>query len=309
MVAWDLFGNCIQAAEALDIDREFREELFQYMENMAPLEISGQGHLPEWRLSTVPMAGDCAGDNYSTVNNSTPANNCPNAKYRHMAHMYALSPASQINLNTPELAAAMRTSLIKRNNDYAPCFMNARRIHAWARFQEPEQAYENVVRYVNLHAMENLVGSHDQRPRNHLHVEANTAFTAGIVEMLLQSHAGEIHLLPAWPGEWREGEVRGLRARGGFEIDIKWEGGTLRKALIHSTIGGVVRIRTNVPVRLHNAEKQPVAGEVPNPLLKVMLWKSPKLVNTAAVAGMNPPAGHVLQFETEPGKNYILTKK
>jgi alpha-L-fucosidase 2 len=297
MVAWDLFGNCIQAAEILGIDEEFRVKLSQYMENMAALEISGQGHLPEWRLSTDVKAGAREGDN------------SPNAKFRHMAHMYALSPASQINLkDTPELAAAMRTSLIKRNNDNAPCYMNARRIHAWARFLEAERAYENVVRYINLHTMENLMGSHNQN-RNHLHVESNTAFTAGICEMLVQSHAGEIHLLPACPEEWGEGEIRGLRTRGGFEIDMKWEDGTLRKAVIHSTVGGVVRIRTNLPVRLHNAEKQPVAGEVPNPLLKVMPWKFPKVIEPAAVVGLNPPAGYVMQFESEPGKDYILTKK
>ena len=302
MVAWDLFGNCIQAAEALDTDAKFREELAQYMENMAPLEISGLGHLPEWRLSTDVTSG------------SSKSDNSPTAEFRHMAHMYALSPAAQINpKDTPELAAAMRKSLVKRRNELSPCFTKARKIHAWARFYEAENAYKEVLRYVGLYAMENLFGSHDLLVRNPdmrkelLHAEANTAFTAGICEMLVQSHAGEIYLLPALPTEWNEGYVKGLRARGGFGIDLQWRKGALAKAVIHSTIGGVVRVRTNIPVKAGNTETQPITGKVPNPLLKVIPWKSPEMVDPNAVDTIKLPESYVLQFETESGKDYILT--
>jgi uncharacterized protein len=119
----------------------------------------------------------------------------------------------------------------------------------------------------------------------------------------------EIYLLPALPKEWDEGHVKGIRVRGGFKIDLQWEKGALAKAVIHSTIGGVVRVRTNLPVKVSHTKTQPVTGDVPNPLLKIIPWKSPKMVDPNAVDTIKLPESYVLQFETKPGKDYILIKK
>lgn len=301
MIAWDLFGNCIQAAEVLDKDEEFRKVLAKRMEEMAPLEISTQGHLPEWRLSTDVKAGSKGGDN------------SPDASYRHMGHMYALTPAAQINpRDTPELTAAIKNSIIQRRNSTGPSFTFTRKINAWARLFDEKRAFDEVQNYIGLFAMENMIGSARQligdpkKYRYLLHAEASTAFLAGICEMLVQSHAGEIYILPAWSASLGDGNVTGLRTRGGFEIDIEWRRGSLVKAVIHSTIGGVIRVRTNIPVNVENAVKLPVDGKVPNPLLEFIPWKLPEMLDPDAIESPHLPESYLLQFNTEPGKAYKL---
>lgn len=137
-------------------------------------------------------------------------------------------------------------------------------------------------------------------------IDGNFGATAGIAEMLVQSHAGEIHLLPALPQAWHTGKVKGLKARGGFEIDMEWAQGKLTKAVIHSKYGGHCRVRTNEKMSVQNTNVQTQTGGNPNPLFSFIDAGKPIMQN-ATKSNITPVnQGFVLDFETEKKKQYLL---
>ena len=216
----DLFANCIEASEILDTDAEFREELTDALDRLAPLQISEKtGRLQEWV------------EDYDE----------PEPGHRHMSHLFGLHPGSQITLRgTPELAAACRKSLEYRlsHGGGHTGWSRAWIISFWARFEDAEKAHENINALLAQSTYTSLLDSHPP-----FQIDGNFGGAAGIAEMLLQSHAGEVHLLPALPKAWPLGSVRCLRARGAFTVDITWAGGTLADATITAAVDGPCCVR------------------------------------------------------------------
>ncbi|MCZ8519541.1 MULTISPECIES: glycoside hydrolase family 95 protein [Paenibacillus] len=239
----NLFSRCIQASLELGKDESFRELLEQTLRRMPPYRIGRHGQLQEWA------------EDYGEAEPG----------HRHTAHLAALHPLEEITLeDDPELAEACRKSLERRlahggaHTGWSCAWM----ISMWARLREPEAA--------DRFLSELLAGLHPNLTNAHRHpkvkmdifqIDGNLAGTSGILELLLQSHRGTIRLLPALPEKWRQGRVRGLRARGGFEIDMDWQDGRLGRASLVSLAGRTCRLSTDGPVVITAADGAAVAVE------------------------------------------------
>ncbi len=221
----DLFSNCIRASEILDVDETLRQELAETRERLAPDQIGRHGQLQEWLL-----------EDYDE----------PEPGHRHMSHLYALHPGDAITPeSTPELAAAARKTLERRiaHGGGHTGWSRAWMINFFARLHDGDAAHENLVALLDKSTMPNLFDDHPP-----FQIDGNFGAAAGIVEMLLQSHTGKIHLLPALPEAWPDGSVTGLRARDGFEVNIRWNSGRLEEAQIRSDYGRPCTVHASEPI-------------------------------------------------------------
>jgi alpha-L-fucosidase 2 len=164
----------------------------------------------------------------------------PEPKHRHVSHGYGLHPGEQISATrTPELAEAFRKTLEVRG-DVSTGWSTAWKMNFWARLQDGDRAHRLFQILLGKCTLPNLFDTHPP-----FQIDGNFGAAAGVAEMLVQSHAGEIHLLPAAPKAWSRGSVSGLRARGGFEVEMEWAEGRVVRARLRSRESTSSRVRVN----------------------------------------------------------------
>ena len=249
----ELFNEIEEAAETLGIDPDFRKKVSEMRMKLAPMQVGKKGNLQEWL------------EDWDETEKS----------HRHISGLWGLYPGHQISpRRTPKLADAGKVVLEQRGlqgNGWASAWKAA----CWARLGDAAKALENIDYAIHNYTFNSLFSICSKA----MQVDGSFGMSAAIAEMILQSHEDELNLLPAVPESWKTGEVRGLCARGGFEVGMRWTGGKLDQAIILSRIGNTCRIRSNVSLQVSS-------GGRPVPVSR--------------------PSKDVVEFRTTPGTSYTL---
>ncbi|MGE0019764.1 MAG: glycoside hydrolase N-terminal domain-containing protein [Draconibacterium sp.] len=288
-LVFDILNITAKTAQILDTDKDLVAKINETIKRLPPMQVGKWGQLQEWMYDW---------DN-------------PNDRHRHVSHLYGLYPSAQVSpYKNPELFGAAKTSLVARGDESTGWSMGWK-VNLWARLLDGDHAYKLITdqltpvsgagRRMSGGTYPNLFDAHPP-----FQIDGNFGCTSGVAEMLLQSHDGAIQLLPALPSVWAKGSVKGLKARGGFEVEFAWKEGEIQTATIKSALGGNCRIRSYVPLKAKGLKE--AKGANTNPFYQVAEIKKPLI---HAEKELTPPELKKIfeyDIETKKGDVVVLTR-